>query len=90
MKTLLKKSLAISAVTFAIPLLAFAQAITSVQTAGQFIINIINTVAVPVVFAIAFIVFIYGILQFFILGRGDEEKQALGRSFMLWGLIGFF
>jgi NADH:ubiquinone oxidoreductase subunit 2 (subunit N) len=75
---------------FTLPALAFAQAITSVQSGGEFIINIINTVAVPVLFAIAFIVFIFGIFQYFILARGDEEKQAQGRSLMLYGLVGFF
>jgi NADH:ubiquinone oxidoreductase subunit 2 (subunit N) len=86
----MKKNIAFVATALALPFITFAQAIDSVQTAGDFIINIINTVAVPVLFAIAFLVFIYGIFQYFILSRGDEEKQGLGRSLMLWGLIGFF
>ena len=86
----MKKKIAFIGTALALPLLTFAQQINSVQSAGQFIITIINTVAVPVLFALAFIVFIFGIFQFFILSRGDEEKQALGRSLMLWGLIGFF
>ena len=86
----MKKSLAYIGTAFAIPFFAFAQAITSVQSGGQFVINIINTVAVPVLFAVAFVVFIFGIFQYFILGKGDEEKQTQGRSLMLYGLIGFF
>jgi hypothetical protein len=33
--------------------------------------------------------FLVGVLQYFILGRGDEEKVAQGRKFLMWSLIGF-
>jgi NADH:ubiquinone oxidoreductase subunit 2 (subunit N) len=90
MKTLFKKIAALISVSFAVPALAFAQTVDSIQNGGQFIINFINTVAVPVLFAIAFIVFIYGVFQYFILGRGNEEKQGEARTLILYGLIGFF
>jgi hypothetical protein len=86
----MKKRLAYLAASFALPALAFAQAITSVQSGAQFVMNFINTIAVPLIFTLAFIVFIFGIFQYFILGRGDEEKAAQGRQLMLWGIIGFF
>lgn len=73
-----------------LPALAFAQQVTSVQSAGSFVVNFINTVAVPVLFAIAFIVFIFGVFQYFIMSRGDEEKSANAKNLMLYGLIGFF
>ncbi len=76
--------------SFAIPGLAFAQTVTSVQTGGAVIIDIINNVLVPLIFALAFIVFIWGIFLYFIQGGHDEEKREKGRSLMLWGLIGFF
>jgi NADH:ubiquinone oxidoreductase subunit 2 (subunit N) len=79
----------------ALPFLALAQggsgtAVNSVQGAGQFLIDLINNVFVPVVFALAFFVFIWGIFQYFIQGGHDEEKRESGKSLMLWGLIGFF
>lgn len=89
----MKKRLAYLGLTFALPALAFAQtssSIGSLQDAGQWIIDFINSTAVPVVFALAFIVFIFGVFQYFILGRGDEAKAQQGRSLMLWGIIGFF
>lgn len=73
----------------AFPFLAFAQ-VNSINQAGSIIIGLINNVAVPIVFALAFIVFIWGIFQYFIQGGHDEEKREAGRSLMLWGLIGFF
>lgn len=54
------------------------------------IIDFINNVGVPLVFAIAFIVFIYGIFQYFILGAASEEKRKTGRQFAVYGIVGFF
>lgn len=83
------KKLAYLGTSFALPLLAFA-AITDVQSLGQTVLDIINEVLVPIVFAIAFIVFIWGVFQYFIQGGSDEEAKEKGKSLMLWGLIGFF
>lgn len=73
----------------AFPLLSFA-AVDSIQSGGRLVIDLINNVAVPIVFALAFIVFIWGIFQYFIQGGHDEEKRDAGKQLMLWGLIGFF
>jgi hypothetical protein len=53
------------------------------------IISFLNGTIVPLVFAIAFLVFIWGIFTFFIRGGDDEEKRKKGQMFMLWGIIGF-
>lgn len=83
------KKFAYAGLAFALPLLAAAQ-VDSLQDLGAFIIDLINNVAVPLVFAIAFIVFIWGVFQYFIAGGHDEEAKDKGKSLMLWGLIGFF
>lgn len=74
---------------FALPMLAFAQ-IQDIQDLGDTFISIINTVLVPLIFALAFIVFLWGVFQYFIAGAGDEEKRDAGKSLMIYGLIGFF
>ncbi len=51
------------------------------------IIGIINTVIVPVIFALAFLVFIWGVFKF-VANAGDETKRTEGRKFILWGLLG--
>ena len=85
------KKIAYSALAFALPVFAFAQPrVTSVQEAGGFVIGLINNIAVPVIFALAFIVFIWGVFTYFIAGGSDEEKRGKGRSLMLYGLLGFF
>ncbi|TSC71200.1 MAG: type II keratin, basic [Parcubacteria group bacterium Gr01-1014_49] len=53
------------------------------------IINIINGVLVPLLFAISFIVFLYGIAKAYIFSPGDEEAIKTGHKIILWGLLGF-
>jgi hypothetical protein len=53
------------------------------------IINLINGVLVPTLMAVAFIVFLYGVYKYFILGADDEKSRTEGRQFALWGIIGF-
>ena len=90
----MKKALAISSTTLAVlalPMVTFAQTtINNVSDLGTFIINTINNIVVPVLFAIAFIVFLWGAFDTFILGANSEEVKERGKNLMLWGLIGFF
>ncbi len=83
------KKLSLIGAALLTPFLAFAQ-VNSINDAGRLVIDLINNVAVPIVFALAFIIFIWGIFQYFIQGGHDEEKREAGKSLMLWGLIGFF
>ena len=63
----------------------FAQYIGSGSTG---IIGIINVVIVPVIFALSFLVFIWGIMNYFFLNGGNETKRSEGRQFALWGILG--
>lgn len=83
------KKIAYAGAAFAFPFLALAQTVNSIQDLASFTINLINNVAVPLVFALAFIVFIWGIFRYFILGGHDESKKKEGRSLMIWGIVGF-
>ena len=53
------------------------------------ITNLINGVFVPLLFAIAFITFLWGVYKYFILGAAEEKSREEGRQFILWGIIGF-
>lgn len=57
---------------------------------GTLIIFLINTVFVPVLFAIAFLVFLYGIAKTYIFSHGEPGEVEQGHKIILWGLIGFF
>ncbi len=52
------------------------------------VVGAINTVIVPVIFALALAAFVWGIYKYFILGAANESEKAEGRTFALWGLIG--
>jgi len=62
---------------------------TALCSIASNILYLINNVLVPVLFAIAFIVFLYGIASSYIFSRGDEEAVKKGHKFLLWGIIGF-
>ncbi|MDO8566633.1 MAG: hypothetical protein Q7R58_00580 [bacterium] len=52
------------------------------------VMGVINTVIVPVIFALAFIVFVWGVVDYFFLSGGDETKRTEGKQFALWGILG--
>ncbi len=54
------------------------------------LISIINRALIPLIFAVAFLLFLWGILQFFFLNGENEEKRKEGRKFIIAGIIGFF
>lgn len=87
---LAKASFAAAALAaFAAPAAAFA-AVSSLSDLGTLVIDIINNILVPVLFAIAFIVFLWGAFMAFIVGAQNDTAKEKGKNLMLWGLIGFF
>lgn len=89
----MKKALAIGSTlitALALPLMTLAApAITSISGVGQFIIDTINNVLVPVLFAISFIVFLWGAFRTFIVGATSDFDKEKGKNLMLYGIIGF-
>lgn len=76
----------------ALPMVVSAQAPNQLGNIGGLfgeINDFVSNVLVPLVFAVAFLVFIWGVFQYFILGGGDEDKRAQGRGLMIWGIVGF-
>lgn len=55
----------------------------------QSILKFVDAVVVPFIFAIAFVVFLWGVFNYFILGGANEEKRSEGSKFVLWAVIGF-
>ena len=53
------------------------------------ILGFINQVLLPVILGIAFLMFVWGVFKFFILGGSDEEAQQKGKSLMLYAVAGF-
>ena len=53
------------------------------------ILYLINSVLVPLLFAVSFIVFLYGVAKAYIFSHGDSAEIGKGHQLILWGLIGF-
>lgn len=53
------------------------------------IVGTINSILVPILIAIAFIVFLWGVFKYYIYGATDEAKRKDGHQLILWGIIGF-
>lgn len=74
------------------PMLALAAAPGNFSQASAFIkstLTFINTTVVPAIFAIALLVFIWGMFTTFILGGSDEGKQEKGKQLMVYAIVGF-
>ncbi len=70
------------------PLFAFA-AFTEVENFVGTIIGFITAVLIPFVFAVALIVFLWGMFQYFIAGGADESKREKGKGLIIWAIVGF-
>ncbi len=53
------------------------------------IMGFINSTLFPLLNAIAFIVFLYGVYNYFILGASDEKKRETGRVYVMYAILGF-
>ena len=96
MKTFVARALPVLLIAvLAVPALVSAQGAVPNLTSGkigqtfQAIIAFMNGVLVPFVFALAFLVFIWGMFKAFILGGSDEAKQSEGKALMFYAIIGF-
>lgn len=70
------------------PVFAFAQ-LEGIDDIFTDISSFIDGTLIPLVFAVALLVFLWGIFQFFILGGHDEEKRKDGRQLMMYSVLGF-
>ncbi|MBP9715355.1 MAG: hypothetical protein KBD52_02605 [Candidatus Pacebacteria bacterium] len=76
------------------PVIAFAQAACSQHEKTKlgglidWFTCIIGGSVVRLIFAIALVTFIWGVVQYVI--TDNEEKRAKGKQLMVWGLIGLF
>ena len=76
------------------PFLASAQ-IADGPSAGEFgtllenILVFANTVLIPFIIGIGFLVFVFGMFQFFIAGGANDDKKEQGKSLMIYATLGF-
>lgn len=76
-------------VWLAVPLLALAQTPQLGWFGSLFtqIENLVNA-AIPILMALALLLFVWGVIKYFILGADDETNRETGRQYMLYAIIG--
>ena len=78
-----------------LPAVTAAQGIAQSSNAGPFqdlLINILefsDAVLIPFILGIGFLVFVWGMFKFFILGGAKEEEKEKGKSLMVYATLGF-
>ncbi len=55
-----------------------------------YFIVFVDSFLVPLLFALAFISFLYGVYTYFFSISADAEKRNKGKAYVLYGIIGFF
>jgi hypothetical protein len=51
------------------------------------IITFISNVLIPLIFALALLLFLWGMFIYFIVGGGDEGQREKGKGLMVWAII---
>ena len=82
-----------------VPVLVFAQAMPAggfiPEDGGAFgtllknILTFSNNVLIPFILGIGFLVFVWGMFKFFILGGANDEEKDKGKSLMVYATLGF-
>ncbi len=71
-----------------VPRVALAARFQEIAQFFDDFLTFINFTLVPLVFALAFLLFLWGVFQYFFWGS-DPAKHEDGRKIMLWSVIGF-
>lgn len=55
----------------------------------QNIVIFINDSLIPFILALAFLMFVWGVVRYFIIGAASEESREAGKSLMIYSIAGF-
>ncbi len=51
-----------------------------------YVVCIINKSIIPLIFALALAMFVWGVVQF-VINNDEEAKKEKGKQFMIWGIV---
>ena len=83
------KKIALTLGVLALPLVTFAQNDTQVVNLLLNLRKWLNII-IPILIIVAVVYFIWGVIQYVVMSKGDEEAQAAARNKIVYGLIGIF
>lgn len=84
----MRKIVALTLVTFMVPILVRAQNVTWIVNIADESIDLFDLL-VPMLLGVGLVVFLYGLAKY-IFFAGDDKMRADGRMFMLWGVVALF
>lgn len=61
----------------------------NIQTLLQGLLTFLNGTIIPFFMALAFLVFIWNTVRYFIIGGANEDDQEKARSLATWGIMAF-
>lgn len=61
----------------------------TIQYLIAYVIDLINRDLVPLVFAIAFAMFLFGVFRFYFLKGTDPKAREEGKGFIIWSVVAF-
>lgn len=56
------------------------------QSLADYVTCVINNSIIPLIFALAVVMFVWGVVQF-VINSDEEAKKAKGKQFMIWGIV---
>jgi len=62
---------------------------STICSVGYTFLYIINAILVPLLFAVSFITFLYGVAKAYIFSRGEPAEVTKGHQIILWGVVAF-
>jgi len=82
----------VTATVLVVPFIAVAapEDINSVPKLIAYVSTKLLEPIVGVLFVLATIVFIWGVIQYVVGSQGNEQQLVLGKKVMVWGIIGMF
>ncbi len=54
---------------------------------GESVLEFINFYLVPLIFGLALLFFLWGVLKAFVI-KGDEDSRKEGKQYMIWAIVG--
>ena len=54
-----------------------------------YLICVINQSIIPLIFSLALLVFVYGVVKFFIIEADEEAQRTQGKDFLIWSIVAF-
>jgi uncharacterized membrane protein YidH (DUF202 family) len=82
------KTFAFVAAALVLPLVSFAQ-FGVIDNFLRNIMSFINNLLIPLIFAAALLMFIYGMYRYFIQGGDNDGDREVGQQLMIWAVVGF-